>query len=241
MPDPFDQTSLLCDHFYELIHPLGRDHKGRPLVRLGQLIIAHQVYPPADPYIVYVERYDPRDETKASYVIRKLDTQRPPPTHFPIKELGLRADENYYILHGKMRPAVVLQTIQSTWANQLYPEPYVLVAPAFTFKPRHDLAFRYRVAALEFPHLFYLPAQHGGVGEPSVLRFEFIQPVALAGIRPLLFDGAKKQGVLSETAWAMLLHHLVKFTSGRPLDDELEQTLRAYQDLVLQALRQAGA
>jgi hypothetical protein len=56
----------------------------------------------------------------------------------------------------------------------------------------------------------------------------------------MLFDGANKQAVLSETAWAMLLHHLVKFASGRPLDEELEQTIRAYQDLVLQALRQTG-
>lgn len=97
------------------------------------------------------------------------------------------------------------------------------------------------MAALEFPHLFYLPAQPGGVPEPSVLRFEFIQPVALAGIRPLFFDGGKKQAVLSETAWAILLHHFVKFACGRPLDEELEQTLRAYQDLVLEALRHAGA
>jgi hypothetical protein len=78
-------------------------------------------------------------------------------------------------------------------------------------------------------------------GRPSVLRFEFIQPVALAGIRPLFFDGGKKQGVLSEAAWAILLHHFVKFACGRPLDEELEQTLRAYQDLVLEALRHAGA
>ncbi len=241
MPDPFDQTSLLCDRFYELIDPLGRDQKGRPIVRPGQLVLAHHVYPPAEPYIVSVEGHDPRDSSKTSYVIRKLDPQRPPPTHFPIKELELRADENYYILLGKMRPAVVLQMVHSTWANQLYPAPYVLVAPAFTFKPRHDQAFRCRVAALEFPHLFYLPAQPGGVTEPSVLRFEFIQPVALAGIRPLFFDGAKKQGVLSETAWAILLHHFVKFACGRPLDEELEQTLRAYQDLVLEALRHAGA
>lgn len=139
-----------------------------------------------------------------------------------------------------MRPAVVLQSVQSTWANQIHPEPYALVAPAFTFKPRHDAAFRYRVPALDFPPLFYLPAQHGGVAEPSVLRFEFIQPVALAGITPLFFDGARKQSALSQTAWAVLVHQLVKFFCQRSLDEKLEHTLRAYHDLVLEALRQAA-
>lgn len=232
MPDELDQTGLLCDPFYQPVDPLGRDSKGRPLVRPGQLIWAHQVYPPRDPYVVDVRGYDPRDESKTSYVIRRLDPQRPPDTHFPIKELELHADENYYILLGKRRPAVVLQTVSSIWLNKLYPEPYVWVAPAFTFKPRHEVEYRCRVAALEFPHLFYLPAQAGGLTEPSVLRFEFIQPVALAGVQPIFASGMK-QSALSETAWAVLLHQLVKFATGKPLDQGLEETLQAYQALVL--------
>lgn len=125
--------------------------------------MAHQVYPSKDPYIMHVQGYDPRDESKTSYIIRKLDAQGSPCTHFPIKELELRADENYYILLGKRRPAIVLQTVSSTWLNILYPEPYMWIAPAFTFKPRHKADFRYRVAAMEFPHLFYLPAQAHGL------------------------------------------------------------------------------
>jgi hypothetical protein len=236
LPDQFDQTGLLCDPFYQPADPLGRDSKGRPIVRPGQLISAHQVYPPRDPYIVQVRGYDPRDESKTSYVIRRLDLQRPPDTHFPIKELELHADESYYILLGKRRPAVVLQTVSSIWLNKLYPDPYVWVAPAFTFKPRHEEEYRYRVAAMEFPHLFYLPAQAGGLTEPSVLRFEFIQPVALAGVQPIFVQGAK-QSFLSETAWTILLHQLVKFSAGKPLDEILEETLRAYQALVLEQYR----
>lgn len=171
-----------------------------------------------------------------SYVIRRLDPRQPFATHFPIKELELHADENYYIMLGKKRPAVVLQTVSSIWLNKLYPDPYVWVAPAFTFKPRHEQAFRYRVAAMEFPHCFYLPAQAGGLSEPSVLRFELIQPVALSGVEPIFVEGTK-QSFLSDTAWAILLHQLVKFTSGRLLDDRLEETVQAYRELVLQEYR----
>jgi len=236
LPDQFDQTGLLCDPFYRSADPLGRDSKGRPFVRPGQLIWAHQVYPPRDPYVVEVQGYDPRDESKTSYVIRKLDPQRPPDTHFPIRELELHADENHYIVLGKRRPAVVLQTISSIWLNKLYPEPYVWVAPAFTFKPRHEQEYRYRVAAMEFPHLFYLPAQASGLTEPSVLRFEFIQPVALAGVQPFFLPGLK-QSVLSDTAWAILLHQVVKFATGRLLDEGIEETVQAYQALVLEDYR----
>lgn len=232
MPDQFDQTGLLCDPFYQPAEPLGQDSKGRPIVRPAQLIWAHQVYPAKYPYIVQVQGYDPRDESKTSYVIQKLDPQRPPATHFPIKELELHADENYYVLLGKRRPAVVLQTVSSVWLNKLYPDPYVWVAPAFTFKPRHGDEYRYRVAAMEFTHLFYLPAQPGGLTEPSVLRFEFIQPVALSGVQPIFVQGGK-QSFLSDTAWTILLHQLVKFATGRPLGEKLEETLRAYQALVL--------
>jgi hypothetical protein len=240
LPDDFDQTALLCDPFYQPVAPLGRDSKGRPIVRPGQLIWAHQVYPPKDPYIVHVQGYDLRDDSKTSYVIRKLDPQRPPGTHFPIKELELRADENYYILLGKNRPAVVVQTVSSISQNNLYPEPYVWVAPAFSFKPRHEAEFRYRVAAMEFPHLFYLPSHVGGLSQPSVLRFEFIQPVALAGVQPL-FTSDGKQSALSETAWAIMLHQLVKFATGKPLDEGLEETIQAYQSLVLEEYRKGQA
>jgi hypothetical protein len=46
-------------------------------------------------------------------------------------------------LLGKKRPAVVVQTVSSHWLNKLHPEPYLWVAPAFSFKPRHEAEFRY--------------------------------------------------------------------------------------------------
>ncbi len=239
MPDEINQTDLLCDSFYQLVEPLGRDPKGRPIVQPGQLIWAHQVYPTSEAYVIQVEGYDPRDQSRSSYVIRRLHQQGPPALHFPIKELGLRADENYYILYGKKRPGVVLQVVATSWLTRLYPEPYALVLPAFTFKQRHNLEFRYRVAAMEFPHLFYVPAHPDGFSEAGVLRLELVQPVATAAVEPVFKSG--RQSLLSEEAWAILQHQLMKFVAGKVLDNELEETLRAYRDLVLEAYRSGGS
>jgi hypothetical protein len=89
---------------------------------------------------------------------------------------------------------------------------------------------------MDFPHLFYLPEQTGGLTESSVLRFELIQPVALAGIQPLLLPGIK-QSTLSDPAWTILVHQLVKFASGKVLDEGLEETVQAYRALVLEGYR----
>jgi hypothetical protein len=235
MADPLDQTGLLCDPFYEVRPALGRSAKGHPNVQPGQVIWAHQVYPTSKPFVIDVKGYDPRDATNSSYVITQLGPG-PNPTHFPIKELNLRADENLYIMHGKKRPAIVLQTLEAHFYNQHNPEPYVVAAPCFTFKPKHSDEYRARVAAMEFPNLFFLPPDPAVSTEQRVIRFEHIQPVAAAGVEPHACPGTK-QCFLAETAWAVLQHRLNLFYSGKGLDVELEEDLRAYHDCVMDAYR----
>lgn len=231
MADPLDQTALLCDPFYCTKEPLGRHAKGHPIVKPGQLVWTHQIYPTAQPYIVDVTGYDSRDASNNTYVIRRVaggDAR----THFPIKELNLRADENLYIMYGKKRPAVVIQTVEAAFYNQVNPEPYVLVAPCFTFKDKHTAEFRARIAALKFPHLFFLP-NHAIGGTQGVIRLEHLQPVAAAGVEPRFHQ--TKQCFLSDEAWAILQHRLSLFLNGKGLDDELEKDLQAYSDCVMEA------
>jgi hypothetical protein len=233
--EAIDQSSLLCDPFYQLMKPLGKDSKGRLIVTPGQLIWAHQIYAPEQPRIIDIQGYDPRDPSKATYTVKALPPGTVTGTHFPIKELGLRADENYYVLHGKKRPAVVLQTVSTSWGNKLYPEPYALVAPAFTFKPRHDHDFAYRIMAMDYPHLFYMPSHAHGLTEAGVLRFEHVQAIPLAAVEPVV-KASQKLSLLSDDAWAILQHQFCKFMTGRSLDDDLETTVRAYHDLLIAAI-----
>jgi hypothetical protein len=65
----------------------------------------------------------------------------------------LPSDENLYVLRGKKRPAIVLQTVVTDYYSKLYPEPYVWVALSFTVKPRHKLDYRCQVAAMKRDHL----------------------------------------------------------------------------------------
>src|SRR5580658_3078430 len=182
--DPLDQTALLADPFYEIREPLGRDAStGVPLLGPGQLVRAHLAIPSLKPQVLELLSCDPRD-AKATFKVANVSTSGSPQSHFPIKELSLQSDENLYVVRGKFRPAVVLQTVVTDFYSRTTPEPYVIVAPCFTFKMKHTPKYRAQVASFKYPHLFYVPAHPHGFVEQGVLRFELIQPAATATIQP---------------------------------------------------------
>jgi hypothetical protein len=236
--DPLGLTELLARPFWVPVKSLGRDGKGVPIIRPGQLVLAHQVYPPKAPTVIEIRSYDARDESKTEYGLVQLRGGVTPITHPPIKALNLAADEQMYVMYGKKRPGLVLQTINADYFNRLYPEPYAWIAPAFTFKRKHDLQYRSEIAAMERANMFFLPADANGMAENSVLRFEHIQPVAAAGIEPI-FVSRMQEVFLSEDAWAILQHQLHRFCTGRVLDAEIEETIGVYRQYVRDALKQA--
>jgi hypothetical protein len=152
--DPLDQTGLLADPFYELRDPLGRDTSGLPILKPGQLVRAHLVIPSLSPQVLELASYDPRKEAKATFKIANVSTSGAATSHFPIKELALQSDENFYVVRGKLRPAIVLQTITTDFFSRQAPEPYVVVAPCFTFKIKHTPKYRAQIAAMTYPNLF---------------------------------------------------------------------------------------
>jgi hypothetical protein len=237
--DPLDQTGLLADPFYELRDPLGRDtSSGVPILGPGQLVRAHLLIPSLKPQVLELQSYDPQKGANATFKIANVSTSGAQQSHFPIKELGLQSDENQYVVRGKFRPAIVLQTVVTDFYSRQVPEPYVIVAPCFTFKMKHTPKYRAQVASMKYPHLFYLPAHPYGFGEQGVLRFELIQPAATATVQPY-FTSGKKQQFLTKESWAILQHGLVRFTTGTVLDAGLEQTLKAYGEIVMEAYEQA--
>src|SRR6267378_4858530 len=96
-----DPSTLLCPDFYKFVPESTKELDPIP----GQLVFAHTVYPLPAPWIVKVLNYDPLNPSKSSYEIKPYS--RDDSTHMPIKELGLQADENYYVYIGKERPLVV--------------------------------------------------------------------------------------------------------------------------------------
>ena len=230
MADLVAHTAVLCDPFYELKDPPGKVSGRFPNIIPGQLVLADLVYPNVPPWIAEVTGIE---SATVSYKIRKLDPANPALTHFPIKDMKLRTDENLYLLKGKVRPGVVLQTVETDFYNTQNPEPYASVIPSYTFKEKHTQEYRVRVAAFESPNLFYFPSAHEGIKAESVVRFEHVQPVPLAGIRPIFIDG--KKSFLSDVAWTILLHRYLLFLTGKVLDQDLQGQIDAYRTLLLEA------
>jgi hypothetical protein len=194
--------------------------------------------PSPKPQVLELHNFDPKNEAKATFKIANVSSSGAPMSHFPIKELSLQSDENLYVVRGKLRPAIVLQTIATDFYSRESPEPYVIVAPCFTFKLKHTARYRAQIASMRYPHLFYLPAHPYGFGEQGALRLELIQAATSTTVQPYLTSG-KKQQFLSNESWAVLQYSLVRFATGTVLDAELAQTLKEYGEIVMEAFEKA--
>jgi hypothetical protein len=184
-----------------------------------------------------LDHFEPKNEAKATFKIANASTSGGATSHFPIKELSLQSDETLYVVRGKLRPGIVLQTITTDFFSRQVPEPYVLVVPCFTFKLKHTPKYRAQIAAMKFPHLFYVPAGAYGFGEAGALRFELIQPAGAASVQPYFTSGMKQQFLTTES-WAVLQHRIMLFLTGRILDVDLHQTLTEYGQIVMEAFEQ---
>lgn len=140
MANQITQGSLICDRFYELKTTPG----GGPLPNIlpGQIVYADLVYPNVPPWIAEVIGLD--SGVTVTYKIRRVDPANPTAPHFPIRDMNLRSEENLYLLKGKPRPGVVLQTVTSDFYNPRNPEPYASIIPCYTFKEKHTQEYRVR-------------------------------------------------------------------------------------------------
>ena len=228
-------ANLLCPNSYKFLDttpPASAD----PIP--GQIVLAHTVYPPNAPWIVKVINYDPLNPSRSQYEIKQYSqTDR---SHMPIKELELRADENYYVYIGKERPLVVVKGIGSHWRNPLRPENVFACVPVFSYKPRHSTEFRDKVMGFCYSNLFYLPSDGNGLPEDSAARFELMQPIPRRSMHNIFKGSPSRPIALSDEAFALFVNHLGRFLASRDLDSGICQGIDAYRSLVEEALREQG-
>ena len=221
-------VSLLCERYYQRLSNAGPD----PMP--GQIVFAHGVYPPDEPWIIQAIKYDGFNPQNSRYEVKKY--QRDDRNNIPIAELQVQGDELLYVYKGKQRPFVILGVVKSKWKNALYEDTIFSCAPLFTFKKRHSEEFRIRCASFVFPDLFYLPAEADGCSEEGAIRFEYIQPIAKKGLHPY-FAGSPSQPIaLTDQAFALFLNHLSRFMFRRDLDQSVCETIDTYQKIVLDEL-----
>jgi hypothetical protein len=223
-------SNLLCQNFYKFINPASAS---APIP--GQIVWAHTVYPPKDPWILKVIHYNALDDSKSQYIVKRY--QKDDQSHMPIAELGLHADENYYLYVGKQRPLVVIKGVGSRWLNPLYDESLYACVPVFSFKERHKQEFRMRTMAFSYPSLFYLPAEADGCAEDSAVRFELMQPIARKALHNYFKGQPPRPVALSDEAFALFINHLGRFLWGKDLDEVICQEIDAYHSLVQEQLK----
>jgi hypothetical protein len=226
-----DLANLLCPDFYKFI-------AGSPNPIPGQIVWAHTVYPPEEPWIVKVLNYDALNPSNSRFEVKRLDSGDR--SHMPIAELNLSSDENLYVYVGKERPLIVVKDIGSHWRNILRAENLFLCVPVFSFKPRHEDAFRLKTMAFCHPNLFHMPDKAGGCTEESAARFELAQPISKKALRNFLAGLPPRPVALSDEAFALFVNHLGRFLNCKDLDTAVCSQIDAYRDLVLEELRKQG-
>lgn len=229
-------SNLLCSNYYKFLDPSGSS-PAPPIS--GQIVWAHTVYPPIEPWILKVINYNAFDESKSEYVAKRCE--KDDRSHMPIAELGLRSDENYYLYIGKERPLIVVRSVGSRWLSSLYDESLYLCVPIFTFKPRHKDEFRIKAMGFCHPNLFYLPADANGCTEESSARFELMQPIARKALHNFFKGSPPRPIALSDEAFALFVNHLGRFLLGRDLDGQICEQIDTYRSLVLEELQKQSA
>jgi len=224
-----DSVGLLCPRFYQLITVTpGAD----PLP--GQIVSAHTVYPTDEPWIVKVISYNASNPNRCKYEVKKYEPDDR--SHFPIAELNLRKDENFYIYKGKERPLVVVGGVRSRWANPLRDERLFLCAPLFTFKERHSERFKVESAGFFYPSLFYLPAETDGCSVAGVVRLEYMQPIAIKALHNYLSGSPSRPVALSDEAFALFINHLARFVLRKDIDAGVCGDIDTYRELIREQL-----
>lgn len=228
-------SNLLCSNFYKFLEPSGAS-PNPPIP--GQIVVAHTVYPPIDPWILKVINYNALNESKSQYEVKRF--QADDRSHMPIAELGLRSDENYYLYRGKERPLIVVKSIGSRWMNPLHDESLYACVPIFSFKPRHADQFRIRTMGFCFPDLFYLPPHADGCTEESAARFELMQPIARKALHSYFKGSPSRAVALSDEAFALFVNHMGRFLLSRDSDLQICEQIDIYRSLVLEELQKQG-
>jgi len=233
-----DLSNLLCSNYYKFLGPSGSGPIPVPPIS-GQIVHAHTVYPPTDPWILKVINYNAFDESKSEYVAKRYE--KDDRSHMPIAELGLRSDENYYLYIGKERPLIVVRSVGSKWLSSLYDESLYLCVPIFSFKPRHKDEFRIKAMGFCHPDLFYLPADTNGCIEESAARFELMQPIPRKALHNYFKGSPPRPVALSDEAFALFVNHLGRFLLAKDLDAQICEQIDIYRSLVLEELQKQAS
>ena len=203
--------------------------------QVGQFYATHIKYPLAVPTkVLELARYDPTNEENTSFRITNFNKNSTGQTQFPVKSLNLKSDERLYVLAGKLRTIIILGYVESEWIVG-QKEKIILCLPIASFHRQHTFEHIISIQLFEVPHLFYIKPSNKGPYSEGSARYELIQPVQTSELQPVT-NSNNLPFKLSSSAFKLLINHLIKFLYGKPLDEKLEEDIKAFHDIIREDL-----
>jgi hypothetical protein len=191
------------------------------------------LYPNKDKLILDVNVSEDPSEVELPAMISQLDKRQ---FKFPVKSIGLKADEHLFAIKGKMRPAIVIAEGPTRWATNAS-EQLIVCVPLYTVdKPKIHREFVINVQAFQYPSKFYIPPFPMFHIEESIARFELTQTAHVFAVRraPVRTNPA----MLSDEFFSLLRLWLMAYFGGAINEEEIE-ILKLYgNDILYEAKRQ---
>lgn len=205
---------------------------GPSTIETGQIVVIPSLYPNKDRFVLDITA-DPSEENLIA-AVKPLEQTG---IHIPIRSLGLRSDEYYFAVKGKLRPAIVLAGGFTRWPMNPSEKIFICVPLYGVDKPTISQKFVVEVQALRYPSMFYLPPSKQYHIEESVARFTLIQVAHGTAVKPKL--AGDKPIMLSTEFFGYLKAQLVRFLGG-VLPEKILGDVNGYGEIVLEVAKNSG-
>jgi len=200
---------------------------------VGQFFSTHIRYPfIQSPKVLEIEKFDPNDEMQTLFRIAEYDPLSENQRIRPIRQLNLRSTDRLYISRGKVRTVILLKIVEHLWMEDETAK-LALCLPLSSFKLRTDARVIIKTQLFDFPQYFYIKPSDMGPREESAARLDLIQYVCLDHIKSVQNDRSGLNFKLSSFTLKLLLNHLSKYLLNKPLDETLEEEIKAFHDILM--------
>lgn len=201
---------------------------------VGEIVEIPSLYPNKDKLILDVNVSADPSEGELPTIISPLDQRQ---FKLPIKSLGLKVNEHWFAVKGKMRPAIIIAKGPTRWATN-ESEQLMICVPLYTVdKPKIHREFVISAQAFQYPSKFYIPPFPMFHIEESIARFELIQIAHVFAVRK--FPANTNPAMLSDEFFSLLRLWLMSYLGGA-IDEEEIEILKLYGNDILNEARRQG-
>jgi len=215
-----------CDFFENI--PYGSED-----LHIGQFFEGHIKYPFfTSPKVLELDRYDQENELNSIFKIVDYNPSSIGQRMRPIRQLNLRSTDRLYIIPGKIRTVILLKIIENIWIEDEIIN-MALCLPTSSFKDYHSRDFVIKTQLFDFPQFFYIKPSENGAKAESAARFDLLQFIPLANLKPVKNETSDSCFMLSTFIMKLMFNHMSKFIFGEPYDVALDEEIIAFRDIIL--------